>query len=153
MLWPHTQITLTIVRILTLAFKDCHRLKVQHWQVSCSLVASMRLHLTFRLILVHNITVRVPINDKVNRDIVFPSDIPRNDFRDRIMAAMNLDPTTAQLGWKTNDEGKHSLAHQLITDADIDNAFKTITDIQKNPRRKKEIFMEVTHLVDRYFLE
>jgi hypothetical protein len=67
------------------------------------------LHLTFRVIffsLVHNIAVRVPVNDKVNRDILFPSDIPRHDFRNRIMAAMNLDPTTAQLGWKTNDESK-----------------------------------------------
>jgi hypothetical protein len=84
---------------------------------------------------------------------LFPSDIPRHDFRDRIMAAMNLDPTTAQLGWKTNDESKRSLAHQLITDNDIDNAFKTITDIQKNPRRRKEIFMEIIHLVNHYFLE
>ena len=82
---------------------------------------------------------------------MFPSDIPHYDFCDCIMAAMNLDPTTAQLGWKTNDEGKHSLAHQLITNADIDNAFKTITNIQKNPCRRREIFMEVIHLVNQYF--
>jgi hypothetical protein len=65
---------------------------------------------------------------------------------------MNLDPTTAQLGWKTNDESKRS-AHQLITNADIDNAFETITAIQNNPRRRKEIFIEVIHLVDLYFLK
>ena len=131
-LQPGPMLLPLMVRISTLTFEDPHQLKVQPQQVSHSLVAS----LTFRLIflsLVHNIAVQVPVNDTVNRDIVFPSNIPHHDFHDRIMAAMNLDPATAQLGWKTNDEGKHSLAHKLITNTDIDNAFKTITDIQNNP--------------------
>ena len=69
------------------------------------------------------IIVRVPVNDKVTREYDFPYDIPRFDFRDRIIAAMDLDRTTAQLGWKTSDEGKRAPAHQLATDFDIDNAF------------------------------
>jgi hypothetical protein len=94
------------------------------------------------------VIVRVPINDKVTRDIEFQHDIPCADFRDRIMAAMSLDPATAQLGWKTSDESKRAPAHQLSSDSDIDNAFKTVLGIQNNPRRKKEIIMEIIHLVN-----
>ena len=95
--------------------------------------------------------MRVPVNNKVTRDIDFLSDIPRLDFRDRVIAAMNLDHTTAQLGWKTSDEGKRAPAHQLTTDLDIDNAFKAILNIQSNPRRKKKIVLEIVHLVSLSF--
>lgn len=63
------------------------------------------------------------------------------------MAAMNLDPTTALLGWKTSDEAKRAAAHELTTDSDVDNAFKAILDIQNKPRRKKEVMLEIIHLV------
>ncbi|PPQ87378.1 hypothetical protein CVT25_001996 [Psilocybe cyanescens] len=92
------------------------------------------------------IVVPFPGNDKVTRDIEFQVDIPCHDFCDRIIASMNLDPATAQLGWKTSDEGKCAASHQLDTDSDIDNAFKTILSIQNNPCRRKEILMEGVHL-------
>ncbi len=63
------------------------------------------------------------------------------------MAAMNLDPTTAVLGWKTSDEAKRAAAHELTTDSDVNNAFKAILDIQNKPRRKKEVVLEIVHLV------
>lgn len=97
--------------------------------------------------------VRIAVNDKVTRDLEFPSDVPRHDFRDRIIAAMNVDAATAQLGWKTSDEGKRAPAHQLTTNSDIDNAFKAILDIQNNPRRKKAIMLEIIHLVSQFKLK
>ena len=60
---------------------------------------------------------------------------------------MNLDPTSAQLGWKTNDEPKHALAHQLSTPADVDNAFKTLMKMKSSTRHQKEVVMVIVHLV------
>lgn len=60
---------------------------------------------------------------------------------------MNLNPTSAQLGWKTNDEPKHAPAHQLSTPADIDNAFKTLMKMKSSTRHQKEVVMVIVHLV------
>ncbi|EDR12464.1 uncharacterized protein LACBIDRAFT_311891 [Laccaria bicolor S238N-H82] len=92
------------------------------------------------------VTVRIPINNSLTRDIDFSTAIPCGDFLDRIFAAMNLDPTAAQLGWKTNDEPKRAPAHQLSTPADIDNAFKTLTKMKSSTRRQKEVVMVIVHL-------
>ena len=93
------------------------------------------------------VVVRVPTDDKTTRDIDFPADVPRFDFRDRIIAAMDVNAYTAKLGWKTSDEKQRTLAHQLKTDADADQAIKTILDIQRNPRRKRVVVLEIAHLV------
>ena len=93
------------------------------------------------------VVVRVPVDDKATRDITFPADVFRFDFRDRIIAAMNVDGINARLGWKTSDEKQRTLAHQLQTDEDADQAIKTILDIQRNPRRRRAIVLEIIHLV------
>ena len=93
------------------------------------------------------VVVRVPTEDKTTRDIDFPADVPRFDFRDRIIAAMEVDAFSVKLGWKTSDEKQRTLPHQLKTDADADQAIKTILDIQRNPRRKRAIVLEIIHLV------
>ncbi|KAF8805111.1 hypothetical protein BYT27DRAFT_7105037 [Phlegmacium glaucopus] len=95
---------------------------------------------------VGNITVRLPLNNKVFRDIKFPADIPRQDFFDRICANMGLDRATAQLGWKSNDEAKRARAHDLATNNDVDNAFNAILKMKNNTRRQKEVYMEIIHL-------
>jgi hypothetical protein len=58
---------------------------------------------------------------------------------------MSLDHTTAQLGWKTNDEPKCGPAHQLATNEDVDAAFREIAKM-KTPRRCKEAVLEIVHL-------
>lgn len=93
------------------------------------------------------VRVRIPVNDKVDCDIDFPVDIPCCDFLDRIFATMGLDPRTAKLGWKTNDEGKRAQAHELETDEQIHKAFNTIADLQKSKRHQKEVYMLIVHLV------
>lgn len=74
------------------------------------------------------------------------ANISRHDFRDCVTAAMNLDPATAELGWKTSDEGKRAAAHQLSTYHDIDSAFQFIMDMQHSTRRKKAVALEIIEL-------
>ena len=95
----------------------------------------------------HQVIVRIPITDKLTRDISFPIDIPYGDFRDRIVATMTIDPRTAQLGWKTSNEGERAAAHELQDHSALENAFKAILTIQDNPHRRKEIFLKIVHLV------
>jgi hypothetical protein len=81
------------------------------------------------------------------RDIKFPIDIPYHDFRDHVIASMSLDPATAALGWKTSDQGKCAAARELNNHFDMENAFSTVLNIQDNPRRRREIVLEIVHLV------
>lgn len=62
---------------------------------------------------------------------------------------MALDRATADLGWKSNDEPKHGRAHRLATNDsdDIDRAFRTLINTKNQPRRRREVFMEIIHLV------
>lgn len=60
---------------------------------------------------------------------------------------MCLDPSTAKLGWKTNDKGKRAKAHELKTNKQIQKAINTIADVQKSWRRLKETFMLIVDLV------
>jgi hypothetical protein len=108
------------MRILTHAFEDQQILNLQ---VSI-FISEIPLQRVLILIFADgHVIVCLPVNDKVTRDIEFPSDIPCSDFRDRVMAAMNLNPATALLGWKTSDEPKHAATHELTTDSDIDNTY------------------------------
>ena len=53
----------------------------------------------------------------------------------------------AKLGWKTNDNPKHSPAHQLASDEDITNTFGSLIKLMKKTHRQKEVFMQVSDLV------
>ena len=68
----------------------------------------------------------MPITDRLERDLSFPANNNRNDLLDQVCAAMNVDCATAQLGWKTNDDGSHA-AQELKTVHDVDQAFATLT--------------------------
>ena len=81
------------------------------------------------------------------RDIKFPTDVSYRDFLERICAAMDLNPNTAQLGWKSNNEPKRASAHQLSTQPKMRDAFQKLVSVMGNPRRYKEAVMEVIPLV------
>ncbi|KJA28245.1 hypothetical protein HYPSUDRAFT_130137 [Hypholoma sublateritium FD-334 SS-4] len=97
---------------------------------------------------VGTVTVRLPIDNGVIRDIDFPADIPREDFFDRIFANTALDRATSRLGWRSNDEPKRGPVHRLATDDldDVDGAFRTLLKTKNRPRRLREVFMEIIHL-------
>lgn len=93
------------------------------------------------------VVVRIPVNDKSTKDIDVPVDIPCEDFISRVCAAMNLDVTTAELGWKSNDDAKRDPARQLATENDLRDAFRMLVKTKNNTRRKKEVVMQMVHLV------
>jgi hypothetical protein len=93
------------------------------------------------------VVVRIPVNDKSTKDIDIPVDIPYDDFVSRVCAAMNLTPATAELGWKSIDNAKRDPARQLATENDLRDAFHVLVKAKKNTRRKKEVVMQMVHLV------
>ncbi|KAJ7676418.1 hypothetical protein B0H17DRAFT_1139856 [Mycena rosella] len=101
------------------------------------------------------ITVKVPVYGAVNKDkkaptvnttLVLPSDIPATDFFSRIHAQMNVDPTTAVLGWKESAERRRDPYHRLASAEDLNGAFKSLIKLQTSTRRKKDVIMEVVNL-------
>ena len=96
---------------------------------------------------VAQIVVQVPVGNNVVDKIKFPLDILQNDFLDHIYAAMSLDRQKDEVGWKTCDEADHAANHRLSSFSDVDDAIRTTLDIQNNPRRRKPVFLKVTHLV------
>ena len=60
---------------------------------------------------------------------------------------MDVDPNTTRLGWKSNDDPKRSPAHQLLTGEEMNDAFRKLLNVMRNPRRYKEVVMEIIHLV------
>lgn len=94
-----------------------------------------------------HVTVRIPVNDKLCRDISFSTTVPLGDFRDRVCAAMDLDPKETQIAWKSSDEPRRSRAHQLSTQAELNSAFQTLISLRYNPRRYREVVMEIVPLV------
>jgi hypothetical protein len=104
------------------------------------------------LSLVGSITVQLPLNHKVFRDINFPTDISRQDFFDRILANMGLDHAITELGWKSNDEAKCGPAHRLATNEDVDDAFQTLLKTKNQPRCQWEVVMEIIHLIGCVFI-
>ena len=90
--------------------------------------------------------VQVPVGNNIVDKIKFPSDIPQNDFLDRIYAAMSLDHQKDELGWKTCDESDRAANHRLSSFS-VDDAIQTILNIQNNPRRRKPVFLKAIHLV------
>jgi len=93
------------------------------------------------------IVVQVSVAKNIVNKINFPSDISQNDFLDRIYAAMNLDRQKDELGWKTCDEGDRAANHRLSSSLDVKDAIQTIVKMQSNPRRRKPVFLKITHLV------
>ncbi|KAJ7263545.1 hypothetical protein C8J57DRAFT_1629725, partial [Mycena rebaudengoi] len=79
--------------------------------------------------------------------LVLPSDIPATDFFSRIHAQMNVNPTTAVLGWKESAERRRDPYHRLESAEDLDGAFKCLVKLQTSTRHKKDVIMEVVNLV------
>ncbi|KAJ7018948.1 hypothetical protein C8F04DRAFT_1324746 [Mycena alexandri] len=105
---------------------------------------------------VPNITVEFPVYGENNQktpslktQIVFPIDIPATDFFSRVYAKMNVDPTTAVLGWKESQDRRGDPYQSLTSSDDLANAFGRLVKIQNNTRRKKEVIMEVVNLEQR----
>ncbi|EDR07198.1 uncharacterized protein LACBIDRAFT_328214 [Laccaria bicolor S238N-H82] len=96
--------------------------------------------------LTDRVVVRIPVNDKFTKDIDIPVDIPYNDFVSRVCASMNLNPATAELGWKSIDDAKRDPARQLTTENDLQDAFHVLVKAKKNTRREKEVAMQMVHL-------
>jgi hypothetical protein len=93
---------------------------------------------------------RVPVTvngNKSTRDIEFLPDISREDFVSRVCTHMGLDPLTAQLGWKSNDDPQRTPAHQLATDNDLVQAFTTLIKLKNSRRRQREVVMLISHVV------
>ncbi|KAF8214495.1 hypothetical protein K438DRAFT_2008803 [Mycena galopus ATCC 62051] len=78
--------------------------------------------------------------------LVIPADIPPDDFFSRVHARMNVDPTTAILGWKESLERRRDPHHRLSTAQDLSDAFKHLVALQKSLRRKKPVIMEIVNL-------
>ncbi|KAJ7687118.1 hypothetical protein B0H17DRAFT_1302112 [Mycena rosella] len=79
-------------------------------------------------------------------ELVFPADIPADDFFSRIHARMNIDPATAILGWKESQERRRDPHRRLETAEDLGGAFKQLIALQKSSRRKKPVIMEIANL-------
>jgi hypothetical protein len=96
------------------------------------------------------IITRIPVivnGNKSTSDIELQPDLSHEDFLSRVCAHMGLNPATAQLGWKPNDEAQRAPARQLATDNDLTQAFTALVKKQSNPRRQKEVVMVIVDLV------
>jgi hypothetical protein len=96
---------------------------------------------------VSRVLTRIPINDKATKDIEIDVDITLQDFISRMCANMGLNPMTAQIGWKSNDDAKRAHARQLATEDDLKTAFGDLLKLKNNTRRTKEVVMNIIHLV------
>lgn len=96
---------------------------------------------------VGRVLTRIPINNKATRDIEIDVDITLEDFVSRMCANMGLDRTTAQIGWKSNDDAKRAPARQLATEDDLKSCFRDLLKLKNNTRRTKEVVMHIVHLV------
>lgn len=100
----------------------------------------------------HRLEVRVPQSQQDGRPpTIVPIDIKLDilpeDFLSRVTANMDLERTTDQLGWKSCDDNKTAAAHRLQTAEDVSYAFREMTALIVNPRRRKPVFMEIVNLV------
>ncbi|KJA13537.1 hypothetical protein HYPSUDRAFT_151502 [Hypholoma sublateritium FD-334 SS-4] len=93
-----------------------------------------------------SILVCMPINDKATRDIEINTSITLQDFVSHVCANMGLDKTTAQIGWKSNDDPKCAPACQLGTEEDLKSAFRNLIKMKNNLRQTKEGVMYIIHL-------
>ena len=73
---------------------------------------------------VSRVLTHIPINDgKATRDIEININISLQDFISHMCANMGLDPTTAEIGWKSGDDTKRTPTQQLATEDDLKTAF------------------------------
>ncbi|KAJ6607194.1 hypothetical protein B0H10DRAFT_1956454 [Mycena sp. CBHHK59/15] len=100
---------------------------------------------------VANITVEVidyatkDKNKQMKTQLVIPTNIPPDDFFSRVHARMNVDPATAILGWRESQERRKDAPHRLSNAEDLLDAFKRLTALQNNSRRKKPVIMEIVN--------
>lgn len=67
-------------------------------------------------------------------------------FISRMCANLDLDPATAQFGWKTLDDAQSTPARQLVTEDDLKNAFRDVLRLKNGPGRKEAVML-IVHLV------
>ncbi|KAJ7456408.1 hypothetical protein B0H11DRAFT_1739317 [Mycena galericulata] len=84
-------------------------------------------------------------NKQMKTQLVIPTNIPPHDFFSRIHARMNVDPATAILGWRESQERRKDAPHRLSNAEDLLDAFKRLTTLQNNSRRKKPVIMEIVN--------
>ncbi|KAJ6490437.1 hypothetical protein DFH09DRAFT_1454372 [Mycena vulgaris] len=90
-----------------------------------------------------------PSKDKkaptVTTTLVVPSDLSSEDFFSRVHAHMNVDPTTAQLGWKESLDRRRDPYNRLASGQDMRDAFTRLVALTKS-RTKRAIVMEIVNL-------
>jgi hypothetical protein len=90
---------------------------------------------------VDRVLTRIPINDNATKDIEIDVDITLQDFVGLMCANMGLNPTAAKIGWKSDDDGNHAPARQLVTEDDLKTAFCDLLKLKNNNRRTKDVVM------------
>ncbi|KAF9039169.1 hypothetical protein BJ165DRAFT_1407394 [Panaeolus papilionaceus] len=90
----------------------------------------------------HQILVRIPLDGAVS-DMVVPATITYREFIAQVCTTMGVLPTLTKLAWKTSDDAKAVLPHELRTQAQLKTAIQTLAKIQSNPKRFKPIAMVI----------
>ncbi|KAJ6614275.1 hypothetical protein B0H10DRAFT_1803816 [Mycena sp. CBHHK59/15] len=89
-------------------------------------------------------------NDKkaptVTTTLIVPANIPPDDLFSHLHAQMNVDPTTASLGWKESAERRRDPYHRLSSTEDLQDAFKQLTTLMASSHRRKQVIMEIVNL-------
>ena len=84
------------------------------------------------------------------RDIEINIDIPLQDFISHMCANIGLDPTTAEIGWKSGDDMKCAPAQQLATEDDLKTTFHDLLKLKNNTWRTKEVVMHIIYTVSHF---
>lgn len=92
------------------------------------------------------VLVRVPVDGAVSNTLV-SSNITFTAFMSHVCDKMGVSSSVAKLGWKTSDDTKAALPHELQTPDQLEAAFQTVALIKKNPRRFRAIAMVIIHRV------
>ncbi|KAJ6624468.1 hypothetical protein B0H10DRAFT_2212580 [Mycena sp. CBHHK59/15] len=106
---------------------------------------------------VPNITISLTVygqknnsNDKkaptVTTTLIVPANIPPDDLFSHLHAQMNVNPTTASLGWKESAERRRDPYHRLSSTEDLQDAFKQLTTLMASSHRRKQVIMEIVNL-------
>ncbi|KAF9053254.1 hypothetical protein BJ165DRAFT_1523965 [Panaeolus papilionaceus] len=90
------------------------------------------------------VLVRVPVDGAVS-DTLVSSNITFTAFMSHVCDKMGVSSSVAKLGWKTSDDTKAALPHELQTPDQLEAAFQTVALIKKNPRRLRAIAMVIIH--------
>ncbi|KAF9051314.1 hypothetical protein BJ165DRAFT_1524264 [Panaeolus papilionaceus] len=102
-------------------------------------------HVMVRNASADNVLVRVVLDGALS-DMLVPRDTTLVAFVAQVCDVLGVSPNVAKLGWKTSDEPKHSMPHELRTEVQLKAAFETLIRSQSNPRRFKCIALNIIHL-------